>query len=359
MLETLLRIAGEDTTVVVVAPYGLAAGADRPDAATAARLPPAVAWNRRHGFFAARGAGIPADRLLHGARVRDIAPTVLDLFGLRCAAHDGRPIAGVSGSTAEKRSIDVAPQTETTTMAAISEGELAGLDAQQRRVVDDAINGWFANAAEAHLAIGEFSHAKEAYARVLARNPGDWMAKARLARCHLHLGELEQCRTLAEEIVLAKPDVPWGYLLGAAGLVFGGTPEKADALIASALETGRGVPGVAVRLGVLDLLRHDWKDAEARFREAIAASPRSVEAHDGLGSALLAQERYTEAVEALRTAIGLVYHYPLAHVHLAMALERLGRLDEAVEAAQVALSQDPLAFGAEDLIARATGGGKG
>ena len=235
--------------------------------------------------------------------------------------------------------------------------EEASLNPEQRRAVDAAIAAWLANTAEAHLALGEHGQAADAYTRLLERRPKDWMAKARLARCRLHLGDFETCCRLAEEVMALKPELPWGYVLAAAGLVLGGKPGNVDSLIARAQQTGGGHPALCVRLGVLHLLRHEWKKAEATFREALQAMPRSVEAHDGLGSALLAQERYAEAIDAFKAGVGCTYHYPLAHLHLAMALEGLGRREEAAESARVALGQDPQLTAATELLERVSATG--
>ena len=80
--------------------------------------------------------------------------------------------------------------------------------------------------------------------------------------------------------------------------------------------------------------------------------PSSVEAHDGLGCALYAQKRHQEAVAAFKKVLGHTFRYPLAHLHLAMALGALKRWEDATAAAQTALDQDPSVPGGQDVLER-------
>ena len=354
MLGALLKVVDAQTTVFIVSPYGFAAGVDRPDVKAAANLPPSIAWHRNQGFLAAAGPGVEADALVHDARVEDIAPTVLNVFGLAYAEHDGRCIGAVSRPVVHARSISVPKRSDEAASMALLDVERAGLESRQLQAVERATIAWLVNTAESHLALGEYGSAADAYTRLVEWCPDDWLAKARLARCCLHLGDLGRCRTLAAEVIATKPDIPWGYLLGAAGLVLDGQPEKADSYLAQAREKGRDLPNVSLRLGLLHLLCHDFTQAETLFREALKSMPRSVEAHDGLGCALYAQERHGEAVAAFRAGLGHFFHYPLAYLHLAMALASLGRYEEAAEAARTALGQDAAVPGGEELLERVT-----
>jgi tetratricopeptide (TPR) repeat protein len=164
------------------------------------------------------------------------------------------------------------------------------------------------------------------------------------------MGELERCRAIAEELIAAHPEQPWGYVLGAAGLVFDGRSEKANEYLTQALVRGRNLPNVLLRLGLLHLAKNEPAAAETKFRDALGIMPHSVEAHDGLGSALLAQNRIDEAIAAFKAAIGVMFHYPLAHLHLALALAAAGRYQEAMTSVEIALSQDPLLAGGDALM---------
>lgn len=83
MLETLLRLAGDDTAVLVISDHGYWNDHRRPDPRPGKAGP--VDWHRPYGILAAVGPGIRAGARVHGASILDIAPTVLALLGLPAA----------------------------------------------------------------------------------------------------------------------------------------------------------------------------------------------------------------------------------------------------------------------------------
>jgi len=81
LLGTLMDLAGEDTTIILISDHGF-----HPDDLRPAVLPrePAgpAAEHRQFGIFVAKGPGIKKDERVHGAGLLDICPTLLHLFDL-------------------------------------------------------------------------------------------------------------------------------------------------------------------------------------------------------------------------------------------------------------------------------------
>lgn len=81
MLGTLLQLAGEDTTVILMSDHGF-----HPDDFRLGSVPrePAgpAAEHRQFGIFAAAGPDIKKDERVYGSSLLDITPTLLHLFGL-------------------------------------------------------------------------------------------------------------------------------------------------------------------------------------------------------------------------------------------------------------------------------------
>jgi tetratricopeptide (TPR) repeat protein len=324
MLGRLLDCAGDAATVLVVS---------------------------TEGFLAARGPSAQRDALVHGASLVDIAPTVLNLFGARAEALQGRCIEAISPP--------LPPYRATTVFVAVEPRRDDPAEADdtlspaQRGAIEHATLAWLANAAEADLATGRYAEAAAGFERVLARMPQDWRVRARLAQCDLHLGRHAECLALAAPLVEQRPDDPWGHLLCAAARVLSGDAAGAAPHLASARAHGATMPAVALRLGMLHLASRDWTAAETLFRDALLSMPDAVLAYDGLGCALHAQARYDEAIDAFRTGLGHTYHCAIAHAHLAMSLAAVNRWDEAAKAARVALAQDPGVPGVRQLLDRA------
>lgn len=80
MLQSLLHLVGPDTTVVLVSDHGFHSGHLRPEFTP--RVPAGITvWHRNQGVILAKGPGIAAGQDLHGARLLDVAPTLLHHFG--------------------------------------------------------------------------------------------------------------------------------------------------------------------------------------------------------------------------------------------------------------------------------------
>ncbi len=73
-----------------------------------------------------------------------------------------------------------------------------------------------------------------------------------------------------------------------------------------------------------------WHDSESLFRHVIAATGRNPVAHMNLGVALLDEDRSTEGLRELKTAVDLAPHYAEAHLTFATALEKTGQYDAAI-----------------------------
>jgi hypothetical protein len=81
MLGTLLRKAGEDTTLILLSDHGFHPDHLRPRSIPDIPAGPAIE-HRDFGILAISGPDIKQGETLHGSSVLDIAPTILALFGL-------------------------------------------------------------------------------------------------------------------------------------------------------------------------------------------------------------------------------------------------------------------------------------
>jgi tetratricopeptide (TPR) repeat protein len=99
-------------------------------------------------------------------------------------------------------------------------------------------------------------------------------------------------------------------------------------------------------LARLEYDEEHYAAAVDRFRQALALDPESAKAHDNLGLALDALGRYDEAIESHREALRLNRargsHSPWPALNLGLVLTRLGRLDEAEALFRESAREDPL-----------------
>jgi tetratricopeptide (TPR) repeat protein/arylsulfatase A-like enzyme len=81
MLGTLLRLGGENTTVILMSDHGFHPDHLRPLGIPREPAGPAVE-HRQFGIFVAKGPDIKKDERIYGANLLDVCPTLLHLFGL-------------------------------------------------------------------------------------------------------------------------------------------------------------------------------------------------------------------------------------------------------------------------------------
>jgi tetratricopeptide (TPR) repeat protein len=82
-------------------------------------------------------------------------------------------------------------------------------------------------------------------------------------------------------------------------------------------------------------------EAEQSFSKVIGFDPLHPDAHLGLTRVALARGQFQRAAQLGLKTVGLRYHFPWAHHYLGVALEGLKRYKQAVQAFELAVSQNP------------------
>jgi predicted O-linked N-acetylglucosamine transferase (SPINDLY family) len=234
---------------------------------------------------------------------------------------------------------------------------------------------------------GRFKEAEARYARILARQPGNFQARYHLGLARLQRGELEAgARALEQAVKLRPDDVRARYDLGRAWSELG-KPALALphferlAALAPDLAEGRFYLGLTLaqmqraqealphlehaashlpqvaevwhNLGgvLLELGRHE--EAAQAFERAVALKPGLADAHNGLGNALTKLARYKEACEAYKRAIALKGDFFEAFLGWGTALREMGQLKAARAAYEQALLLKPDDADAHGQLGRA------
>jgi predicted O-linked N-acetylglucosamine transferase (SPINDLY family) len=94
-------------------------------------------------------------------------------------------------------------------------------------------------------------------------------------------------------------------------------------------------------LGIVCIQQRDHAGAEALLRRAVAANPRSAEAHSNHYAALAGLGRHDEALAACDRALAIHPRYPEALCNRGLALAALARYDEAIASYDAALDARP------------------
>ena len=257
MLLRLLHLAGPDTTVVLVSDHGFHSDHLRPEFTP--RVPAGITiWHRNQGVILAKGPGIAAGQDLHGARLLDVAPTILHHFGLPVGDDmEGRVLREILTAKAAVRTI---PSWETTGSSAKRRGSLTAEDSQALL--------------EQFVALG--------YIDAISSDAGETAAETQrenqwsLARDYLYSGKNEQAMPLLEHCFGAYPErTDYAQTLARTQLALG-LAADAEETLAICLESFGNSTAAHVLQGQICFEKGDHPQALEHLGLARAQAPRAV-----------------------------------------------------------------------------------
>lgn len=377
MLGTLLKLAGDETTVILASDHGFFSNHLRPPIQPDAPPNP-PAWHRPHGIVAMRGPGLLADERIYGSILLDLAPTILALFGLPIGADmDGRVLAqafkelpevseipswdAVEGPhsaglhPADKQIDPVAAQEALQQLVELGYVEAPGDDVQ--KTIKETVVEQRLNLAVAYLDGAQPEEAVNLLTKLYQDNPTHVRIALALVQAQLAFGQIAAARQTLETLladsakldadVIARTDLYFGVIMAAEGR----TDESLEALRKAELAEPR-LPRLHNQIGTIYLRKRAWKDAERSFLRALEIDGDFAPACNGLSVALLRQDRLVEAAEYALRAVGLQHFFPAAHFQLGIVLARLNWPERAAQAFEMGLQMRPGAILAHRYLAR-------
>ena len=355
MLARIVELAGPDATVLVVSPMGLRTGRDRAEDPRAAVAGPH--WHRSIGMVLALGPGVRADQLVHGAGVLDIAPTTLALLGIPATTDmPGRVLAEAFASAPlDRRESPVerdrgaggaAPPASWEASAAVR--VLADLgyvtftpEEHDRRRRTEA-RAEFIRAANL-MDAGDSASAVAPLRRACELEPSDPRLRLWLAACLLASGEQAEARRIAAAEAGSGTLAAFGSLILGMAEVAAGNPQLAIEHLNAAERTAGDAAATGTmlhcQLARAHLALGHAEDAERAARQACAIDPECRQSRLALSAALLACARPQDAAAEALNAIGMQFRWPAAHLQLGIALMRVGRLEESINAIETSIAQ--------------------
>lgn len=112
-------------------------------------------------------------------------------------------------------------------------------------------------------------------------------------------------------------------------------------------------PSLWQQMGEVLLSMRRTQDAEQLFQKILKADPINAAAYFGLTRCYLGRRDGAEqALETANASLGMIFQNPRGHYLRAVALQRLGRLSEAVAALQTAVGQNPVYPAAQRRLGR-------
>ncbi|MEP6821140.1 MAG: alkaline phosphatase family protein [Chthoniobacterales bacterium] len=366
MLATLLKLAGEDTTVIILSDHGFYSDHLRPPIIPDAPPNPA-AWHRPNGMIAVRGPGLLEDERIYGSTLLDIAPTVLALFGLPTGADmDGRVLGQIfkdppkvaeipswdavdgprpAGIHPPDKQIDpIAAQEAIQQLVELGYVDAPGPDIQ--KTIAETVFEQQVNLATSYIDAGMPAAAVSVLEKLAEKGETKTRTTILLIQAYLSTGQMKEARRAIDGVladrsklepdVAARADLFLGVVLAAEG-----RDDESLELLRRAEEVEPRLPGLHNQIGSIYLRKRLWSDAERVFRRALEIDGDYAPACNGLSVSLLRQDRLVEAAEYALRAVGLQHFFASAHFQLGSVLARLNWPERAAQAFEMGLQIRP------------------
>lgn len=357
LLETLLKLAGDDTAVIVISDHGYYNDHNRPDPREGKSGP--VDWHRPYGIFAAAGKGVRSGARLYGASILDVTPTVLNLLGFP-AGRDmaGRvlaeafevaevprvdsweSIAGDAGQHPAEFRVDPAEaQAAMEQLIALGYISPPGPDDEKTRRETVACNQF--HLAHSHTDANQYAAAISILDRLDPCMRDTAPAQVLLATCLMGARELPRARAVItalppEDQASAQVGMLWAALEYSEGSV-----ESALGRLRALRDQDARLPGIHSRLGEMLVATGRHREAVEAFTAALESDPESAEAFAGLAACHLELGDPQAALDHGLVAAALVHQSPKVHLTIGKALGRLGDHAAAVQALELCVVQAP------------------
>lgn len=364
MLERKLKLIDKDTTVIVMSDHGFESGSKRILNMPKVQAAPSLE-HRQFGMFVASGPNIKKNQKVFGMGLIDVAPTILHHFDLPIGKDmDGKVILDIFDKTKPPAYIEtwenvpgdfaeIDPQhgtdfmSDTETMQQLIDlGYVEKLDEKYEVAIKKTRIDLKHNLARVFLGKKDLAQAKQHLLELLNEPQPVDLAPFYMDLISIALmeKEFELAKQYLDEVRGSETKIEYNLDMTEAQLLTEmGRPREALKILEK--ERNRNETGLVLyRIGLLKYRLGEFHEARELLELAIDLEPQKANFHTAMAEVLLELDEDEEAAEYALTSIELVKYFPKAHYLLGQALEKLGDLENAKLAFEMATKLRPKEF---------------
>ena len=364
MLARQLELAGPDALVLLCSDHGFHSRHLRPRVTPREPAGPAV-WHRDMGIFVLSGPGIRKDERIYGANIIDVTPTLLAAMGLPVGDDmDGRVLIDVFEKTPQVRTVpsweDVPGEdgrhppgtridpdwSERLTKQFVALGYVEDHSGDRDKAAESAQTESDYNLARVYFSSRRYEEAIPLFEKLMAAFPWEDRFIQHLTVALMRSGYSQQCLDL---IAASYPGAwtPPNLMMTRVFAILGVEGREA------AIEAFHAIPEQALshprmrrQVGTILSNLGRLEEAAVQLEQAIADDADDYAAMGELAKVLLKQRRWEESADRAMDSVARLHQQPKVHYTLGQALLRLGYLEQAAHAFEVALAMRPGMYGA-------------
>ena len=357
MLERVLELIDDDTTVIVMSDHGYESGNRRllklPKIQAAAAMD-----HRQFGMFVATGPNIKKNQKVFGLGLIDIAPTILHHFGLPVGEDmDGKVAMDifkeaktvnfikswehVKGDFGELQTNNASNllSDEETMQQLIELGYVEKADVKTENAVKKTRCDLKHNLARVYLGKKKYKESRAILLELILEENIDLSPYYMdLITIGIEMGNFDEAEVYIEKLKSEETEVKYSIFLSEASILMGKSKfVKALKILEAAKSEGReNNPEIWFKIGAINHSLGKFEKAQEAYEKAIELEPDKAKYHTALAENLIELNQYEEAVDFALTSIELVKYQPKAHYVLGRALEKFGDLENAQKAYEMA-----------------------
>lgn len=361
LLERILNLVDEDTTVMILSDHGFHPDNLRPRTLPKEPASPALEHSP-YGFLAVKGPNIKKGEKIFGASLMDITPTILHMYGLPVGEDMEGNVLHQLFTDEYNDKVDFIPSWENVEgndarHAATEQDDVwASQEAMQQlidlgyiekpsentaKAVQDATYEAKYYLARNYMNGNKFDEAIEILVELVDKNPDKHRYAIRLANAYLSQRKFNKCKDVLDKLKEQEdyPKFKVSYLEAMLS-IYTFKIRKAISIFEE-LKKQSNSPNLFLQIARANNMRFRYKEAEKDFLQSIELDKSSNLSWHGLGVSYLRRNMYDKAVDAFLSAIEINSEMPQAHFHLGEALYKLELYEPAINALLLALRLNP------------------
>lgn len=357
MLERLLQLAGEDTTVIIMSDHGFHSDHLRP--LMLPNEPAAPAYEHREfGIFCMKGPHVKANHKIFGTSLLDVTPTLLTLFGLPIGNDmPGVPLLDAFDlevkpdyiSSWEEVKVDCGMhpeelqqdpmQAQEALQQLIDLGYIEDPGKDKQQAAKDCVRDSQYYLAKSILSFKRYEEALPIFKKLFEESPKEIRFAVRYLFCLEKLKKIEACREVIDKLKIQFKNFPQPLQFQEGNILLG--ENRVMEALGIFEELSKTNNKAHIPLGNTYLTLGRLQSAIDSFNKALEHDKENAHAFFGLGLCYIQSKNYEIAIDHLLNSIELVHFNPAAHFNLGEALALNEELEYAVSAFNTAISMAP------------------